>query len=63
MDQQREQWVRLEEPVPVHLTYFTAWVDPNGRAAFREDVYGHDAAHARALDLSGRRRSRAQPGS
>jgi murein L,D-transpeptidase YcbB/YkuD len=33
--------VNLAEPVPVHLTYFTTFVDDGG-VAFRADVYGHD---------------------
>jgi L,D-transpeptidase YcbB len=36
------QTVVLETPVPVHLTYFTAWVQ-NGAVNFRDDVYGLDA--------------------
>ena len=32
----------LAEAVPVHLVYFTSWVDESGRLQFRDDVYGHD---------------------
>ena len=38
---QREA-VRLDSPVPVHLLYFTAWVDSDGVTHFRDDVYGRD---------------------
>lgn len=38
----KEQSVTLEKPVPVYLTYFTAWVDRYGRLNFRDDLYGHD---------------------
>ncbi|HEU4901595.1 MAG TPA: L,D-transpeptidase family protein, partial [Flavisolibacter sp.] len=38
----RETWVTLEKPVPVEITYFTAWIDRDGLLNFREDIYGHD---------------------
>lgn len=41
--------VRLETPVPVHLTYFTAWTSEDGTIQFRDDVYERDSALARAL--------------
>lgn len=34
--------VRLEEKIPVHLIYQTAWVDVNNQLQFREDIYGFD---------------------
>ncbi len=34
--------VRLTQPVPLELAYFTAWVDGEGVAHFRDDVYGLD---------------------
>jgi murein L,D-transpeptidase YcbB/YkuD len=42
--------VRLAEPVPVHLLYFTAWMDGAGVMQFRDDLYGHDASHAALRD-------------
>jgi len=39
----------LREPVPVYLKYQTAWRDDDGDIQFREDLYGRDAALARAL--------------
>ncbi|MRR33343.1 peptidoglycan-binding protein, partial [bacterium] len=41
--------IRLSDPIPVHILYFTAWVDETGTVNFRDDVYGHDEALARAL--------------
>ncbi|MRR56205.1 MAG: peptidoglycan-binding protein [Deltaproteobacteria bacterium] len=41
--------IRLSDPVPVHILYFTAWVDETGTVHFRDDVYGHDDILARAL--------------
>ena len=40
----------LDRPVPVYLAYFTAWVDGDGVAQFRNDVYGRDAALIAALE-------------
>jgi murein L,D-transpeptidase YcbB/YkuD len=41
--------VSLPKPLPVHLLYFTAWVDESGTLQFRRDVYGHDTKLAKAL--------------
>ncbi len=41
--------VNLDAPVPVHILYWTAWVDETGTVQFRRDVYGRDGAVARAL--------------
>jgi murein L,D-transpeptidase YcbB/YkuD len=38
----QRQVVILDEPVPVYLVYLTAWVEEDGEAHFREDIYGHD---------------------
>lgn len=45
----KEVWVSLDKPVPVFITYFTAWVDENGLLNFRDDVYGHDEKMAAQL--------------
>ncbi|RYY88078.1 MAG: hypothetical protein EOO15_09930 [Chitinophagaceae bacterium] len=37
-----EKYVKLKNPVPVVITYYTAWVDESGRLNFRDDIYGHD---------------------
>ncbi|MFD2163457.1 murein L,D-transpeptidase [Paradesertivirga mongoliensis] len=37
-----ERYVTLKSPVPVSISYYTAWVDPSGDVHFREDIYGKD---------------------
>jgi L,D-transpeptidase YcbB len=37
-----ERAIKLTAPIPIHLTYFTAWTDDQGGLHFRGDVYGHD---------------------
>lgn len=34
--------VRLHRPVPLHVGYVTAWVDPDGTVQFRTDIYQRD---------------------
>jgi L,D-transpeptidase YcbB len=43
MNSGKEQFVNVKDPVPVFITYYTAWVDENGKLNFRNDIYGHDA--------------------
>lgn len=38
------QSVVLPVAVPIYLVYWTAWVDPDGRLNFRDDIYGRDAS-------------------
>lgn len=42
MNSGEEQYVKLEDPVPVFITYYTAWVDDGGVLHFRDDIYAHD---------------------
>jgi murein L,D-transpeptidase YcbB/YkuD len=42
LGQGAERTVRLAAPVPVHLLYWTAWVDADGTTHFRKDLYGRD---------------------
>jgi murein L,D-transpeptidase YcbB/YkuD len=50
-----ERFVRLEHPLPVHILYWTAWVEDDATVHFRKDIYGRDELVSRAL--------REQPGS
>ncbi len=43
MNSGKEKFVKLKDPIPVFITYYTAWVDEYGQMNFREDIYGHDA--------------------
>ncbi|MEX2049069.1 MAG: L,D-transpeptidase family protein [Gemmatimonadota bacterium] len=44
-----ERAVRLTRGIPVHLMYWTAWVDEDGALNFRQDLYGRDDIVRRAL--------------
>ncbi|MBC7745647.1 MAG: L,D-transpeptidase family protein [Flavobacterium sp.] len=44
-----EKWVLLKPPLPVFITYFTAWVDSEGLLNFRKDIYSHDQKLAKHL--------------
>ncbi|MGH9218388.1 MAG: L,D-transpeptidase family protein, partial [Vicinamibacterales bacterium] len=37
-----ERHVKLKQKVPVHIVYFTSWVDENGGLHFQPDIYGYD---------------------
>ncbi|MEO0620896.1 MAG: L,D-transpeptidase family protein [Pseudomonadota bacterium] len=48
-----ERYVNLDEHVPVHLAYRTAWVDADGSDQFRQDIYGRDKRVFAALEKAG----------
>jgi murein L,D-transpeptidase YcbB/YkuD len=48
-----ETRVNLDQPVPVHLIYRTAFTTAKGHTQFRRDVYGRDAAIWDALSAAG----------
>jgi L,D-transpeptidase YcbB len=50
-----ERDIHLTTPIPVHLTYQTAYVDDGGHLVVREDIYGRDAKLLAALKSEDRR--------
>jgi len=49
IDDGETKTVRVRQQIPVHLLYWTAWVDRQGTLHFRNDIYGRDAPLDRAL--------------
>ena len=48
MNARREQHVKLKTPLPVHIGYWTAWVEPDGKTVtYTDDPYEIDPQHAR----------------
>ncbi len=41
--------IKMETRVPMHLTYFTAWVDDTGAVKTFSDIYGHEKRVRQAL--------------
>ena len=52
MNLTKEKWVTLRKTVPVMISYYTAFVDANGKLNFRNDIYKHDSAMAAKLFTS-----------
>lgn len=52
MNGEEEKTVRLSHPVPVFISYYTAWVDESGRLNFRDDIYNHDKDLCRKMFAS-----------
>ncbi|TMI85346.1 MAG: hypothetical protein E6H10_03470 [Bacteroidetes bacterium] len=48
MNSDEQKFVKVKDPIPVLITYYTAWVDDNGQLNLRDDIYGHDT------DLAGK---------
>ncbi len=49
MDLGKETVVNLDKPKPVYITYFTAFVDSEGKLNFRKDIYNRDSKLQTAL--------------
>jgi murein L,D-transpeptidase YcbB/YkuD len=47
----KERYVYLPKPLPIHLEYFTAFVDDSGRLQLRDDIYGYSHRVKAALGL------------
>lgn len=52
LDGGKETTVRLGEAVPVHLLYWTAWVEADGTVHYRHDIYGRDEPLIEAFNQS-----------
>lgn len=48
-NQDSRKVVRLSQPVPVHITYQTSWVDKDGTINFNNDTYARDVKLHQAL--------------
>jgi L,D-transpeptidase YcbB len=58
----REQWIKLDRPLPVFLLYFTAWAQDDGSVRFHHDVYGRsEAMDVQAADMQARGATPAAP--
>jgi murein L,D-transpeptidase YcbB/YkuD len=44
-----EKYVKIKDPIPVFITYYTAWVDENNQLNFRDDIYGRDLEVAKKM--------------
>ncbi len=42
--------IKLDRQIPVHVNYFTTWVDDAGKLGSAKDFYGHEQRIALALD-------------
>jgi murein L,D-transpeptidase YcbB/YkuD len=53
MSQQHEQTVKLKDGLPVHIGYWTAWADADGKTVtYTDDPYGIDPKHARVRGVT-----------
>ena len=50
MNKGTEETIRLANPIPIHLLYWTAWANEDGEIDFRNDIYNRDKPLLDALD-------------
>ena len=36
------KWLKLNQPLPIYLVYWTAWIDDNNQTQFRTDIYNKE---------------------
>lgn len=49
IEQWRETRIAVGQPVALHVLYWTAWMNAEGRVHFRDDIYGYDDRMDQAL--------------
>ena len=49
LSKRTEYTVKLDKPIPIHILYWTAWVDSDGIMQFRKDLYDRDKPLIKAL--------------
>src|SRR3712207_4786082 len=49
IDKGQQRVVHLTKPIPIHVTYLTAWANKDGSVHFRRDIYGRDRQLEAAL--------------
>lgn len=49
LDKKDQTRIDLKQPIPIHITYLTAWADPDGTVHFRKDAYKRDATLKAAI--------------
>ncbi|WP_353293937.1 L,D-transpeptidase family protein [Thalassolituus maritimus] len=52
IDHNHTSRIRIKDPVPVHLMYWTTWVDDEGQLQIRDDVYQRDLIGGTATHAS-----------
>ncbi len=44
--------LKLDKPIPIYVSYFTAWPDQGGKVQYYEDVYARDASMLKAISAT-----------
>lgn len=48
-EMQKSKTFHLDDPLPIHLVYWTAWADEKGKINFRDDIYQRDEAELNSI--------------